>query len=85
MLGARGSLNILALQYALLAEGLYPPRGKTVADCPLNGNYGPCTTSAISAFQERYALEILAPYGLSRGTGRAGLATISKLNELYGE
>ncbi|OHA16107.1 MAG: hypothetical protein A3G52_04150 [Candidatus Taylorbacteria bacterium RIFCSPLOWO2_12_FULL_43_20] len=39
--------------------------------------------SAVSEFQEKYALEILKPYGLMRGTGYVGPSTRAKLNQLY--
>lgn len=82
--GIRGNRDVLAMQAALLKEGLYPPSGKSLADCSLTGSFGPCTEAAISSFQEKYAGEILAPFGLSRGTGSAGPTTITKLNKLYG-
>lgn len=44
--------------------------------------YGEGTARAIKEFQEKYASEILAPLGLSAGTGYTGKATIAKLNEL---
>src|SRR3989338_245621 len=40
--------------------------------------------SAVSAFQEKYRSEILAPQGLVAGTGYVGPATRAKLNSLYG-
>ena len=79
----KGSRDVLALQAALRQEGLYPPAGKSLADCSLTGHFGPCTETAVSLFQEKYAAEILAPFGLMRGTGLAGPTTIMKLNELY--
>lgn len=46
--------------------------------------YNSAVASAISAFQEKYASAILAPYGLSVGTGFMGPSTRSVLNNLYG-
>lgn len=76
--------NVLALQQALAQEKLYPPSGKTLADCPINGNFGPCVEKAVTLFQEKYMNEILAPIGLSKGTGVMGEKTREKLNAIYG-
>lgn len=44
--------------------------------------FGPLTAAAVSRFQERYASEILAPAGLSGGTGYVGVRTRAKLEML---
>ncbi|MDP3882551.1 MAG: IPT/TIG domain-containing protein [Candidatus Staskawiczbacteria bacterium] len=49
-----------------------------------SNTYGRGTAAAIAKFQEKYASEILAPYGLTKGTGYFGNSTRAKLNELYG-
>ena len=51
----------------------------------INGNFGPKTKRAIIRFQEKYASEILAPQGLSKGNGIVDSYTRIKLNELYAE
>lgn len=81
--GTDASRDVLSLQAALRAEGVYPPPGSGFAECPLSGRFGPCTAASVARFQERYADEILAPLGLRSATGRAGPATLAKLEELY--
>lgn len=72
----RANPDVLAVQVALLREGLYPPIGSTKNECPLSGVYGPCTHRAVAAFQERFAIP---------GNGTIiGVKTRAKLNELYG-
>lgn len=44
--------------------------------------FGNLTKTAVIAFQEKYAAEILAGYGLTKGTGYVGKTTRDKLNEL---
>ena len=44
--------------------------------------FGPATLQAVIKFQEKFAEEILAPYGLSRGTGYVGETTRAKLNSM---
>jgi hypothetical protein len=46
--------------------------------------YTDAVASAVVGFQEKYASQILAPYGLSYGTGYVGVSTRSELNSLYG-
>jgi len=47
------------------------------------GKFDETTASAVTGFQEKYASEILAPYGLKHGTGFVGVSTRKKLNSLY--
>jgi len=72
--GMKGLKDIVHLQSALLKEGLYPSVGKTLSDCPINGNFGPCTEKAVKAFQVKYGI---SPVGI------VGPKTLEKLNELY--
>jgi peptidoglycan hydrolase-like protein with peptidoglycan-binding domain len=50
----------------------------------VNGWFGPQTKEAVIRFQEKHASDILAPQGLSEGTGEVDLYTRIKLNEIYG-
>jgi hypothetical protein len=67
------------LQIALSKEGLY-----TLTNGNASGTFDEGVASAVVAFQEKYASEILTPNGLAHGTGYVGLATRTKLNALYG-
>ncbi len=49
--------DVLALQTALILEGLYPGNGKTKNDCPRSGIIGPCTLGALDAFQKKYGIK----------------------------
>jgi len=72
--GNRGP-EVTALQAALQKEGLYQ---RTIS-----GIFDQYTASAVVAFQEKYASEVLAPWGLTRGTDYVGPTTRNKLNALY--
>lgn len=50
----------------------------------VDGEMGPSTINAITAFQNKYATEILVPWGLTSGTGRWYQSTRKKANELAG-
>jgi peptidoglycan hydrolase-like protein with peptidoglycan-binding domain len=44
--------------------------------------YGPATAAAVSRFQVAHSAEILAPYGLTQGTGNFGTGTMKVVNAL---
>lgn len=75
--GDRGD-EVIKLQKALIKEGL-------LAEGLNTGWFGPLTKAAVIKFQEKYAADILAPWGLTEGTGFVGKTTRAKLNELYGK
>lgn len=66
--------DVAALQLALRNVGLYPPLGKTAKDCPVTGAYGPCTKTAVIAFQKSRGLT---------ADGLVGPGTRSILNSLF--
>ena len=44
--------------------------------------FGALTYEAVIRFQEKYAPDVLVPWGLTKGTGYAAKTTINKINEL---
>ncbi len=67
--------EVLALQSALMLEGLYPPDEKSKNDCPRTGRIGPCTLDALSDFQ--------AKHGIKNEKNVVGKETKKVLNNLY--
>ena len=72
-IGATGA-QVKLLQDILVSEG-YSPES--------DGTFGRNTASAVAGFQEEHGKDILAPNGLSRGTGYVGKSTRAKLNALW--
>jgi N-acetylmuramoyl-L-alanine amidase len=68
--------DVYALQTALVLDGVYPPAGKTLNDCPRTGTIGGCTRAALQAFQNKY--------GIKGEDGTIGSKTIEMLNNIYG-
>lgn len=48
--------GVYALQSALHHLGYYPPKGKNFSECPISGKVGPCTRTAIIAYQRAHKL-----------------------------
>jgi len=68
--------EVRALQTALQKEGFYQR--------DITGRFDEYTASAVIGFQEKYVNEVLAPWGLVRGTGFVGPTTRLKLKSIYG-
>lgn len=49
---------------------------------PVTGFFGPLTEQAVKLFQEKYAADVLTPWGLSKGTGYAYKTTLRWINHL---
>jgi N-acetylmuramoyl-L-alanine amidase len=73
--GVVNNLDILALQGGLTLQELYPPSSKTKNECPLSGNFGPCTESSLRAFQDIF--------NITDEKGRIGIKTREKLNQYF--
>ena len=73
--GMKNDPEVKCLQEVLKAQGF--------AVVP-TGDYGGITKAAVKQFQEKYASEILTPYGLKYGAGNVGNGTMAKMNALIG-
>jgi len=69
--------NVRYLQIFLKTQGtdIYP-------EGIVSGWFGPLTKKAVVRFQEKYAQDILNPWGISKGTGFVGKTTRAKINEI---
>jgi len=75
--GSSGADEVINLHLALQKENIsYAPDDINI--------FSTGTVRAVAEFQEKYASEILAPWGLTHGTGFVGKTTRAKLNSLYG-
>ncbi|OGG44520.1 hypothetical protein A2841_02925 [Candidatus Kaiserbacteria bacterium RIFCSPHIGHO2_01_FULL_48_10] len=57
------SAGVYALQSALHYLDFYPPKGEEFSDCPISGNFGPCTERALKAFQKAYDIDTTGTFG----------------------
>ena len=74
--GMKNDPEVKCLQEVLKAQGF--------AVVP-TGDYGGITKAAVKQFQEKYASEILTPYGLKYGAGNVGNGTMAKINDLIAQ
>jgi peptidoglycan hydrolase-like protein with peptidoglycan-binding domain len=70
--------EVTILQQGLAQDAAVYPEGL------VTGYFGSLTNAAVIRFQEKYASEVLAPVGLTSGTGFVGAYTRAKFNALYG-
>jgi N-acetylmuramoyl-L-alanine amidase len=73
--GEENREEVLALQTALIIEGVYPPESKTKNECPRTGKFGPCTANALTVFQNKH--------GIKGESNKVGEQTKKVLNDLY--
>lgn len=71
--------DVVALQHVLKLEGCFPEAQA------FTGNYGDITVAGVNSLQKKYASEILAPAGLTHGTGIVGPRTLAWLVNHYGK
>ena len=81
ILGSTGS-DVKALQQFLNNHGYIVASTGNGSKGYETTYYGPATAAAISRFQLAHFSTILAPYGLTRGTGTFGPATMKVINSL---
>ncbi len=70
------SVGMYALQAALHAEGVYPPKGTSLTNCPVDGVLRGCVTDALIGFQKARGLAL---------SGVLDVPTRNVLNRLYSD
>jgi peptidoglycan hydrolase-like protein with peptidoglycan-binding domain len=76
-IGMNNNEQVRCLQQFLKSQGeeIYPEGFVT-------GNFYTLTEQAVKRFQEKYANDVLTPWGLTKGSGYVGSTTRAKINEL---
>jgi len=77
--GSQGT-EVTELQKCLASPSAGGP--EIYPDGEVTGYFGSKTKAAVIKFQEKYAADILAPFGLTNGTGDVKAKTREKLNEV---
>ena len=75
-LGSTDGAEVMKLQRFLATDPTLYPAGL------VTGYFGPMTSAAVRAFQQKYASEVLAPLGLTQPTGSVYSMTQRKINDL---